>query len=228
MLTFRPPLPPRPWARLPSPCPDAGHGSRARLLRQGLASLLVGAAVAVGQGQAPVLASPPTAAPAAGAPAASSATQRRSQRWGDGLRLEILPFRQSSPEPAARSHYDLLIPPGTIPGPISALQIGFLEPLSGASPLARRLRLCRVPVPLSLRRFHCLEPWPLAAEVRDGALWIRPLRPLDPAAAYVLSAETRNPLRQGPHPLRLYGVGADPSPPLYLGTWLIEILSRAE
>jgi hypothetical protein len=168
-----------------------------------------------------------SAAPAAG-PGASADASSRTLRWGDGVRLELFPLHQSSGEPAARSRFDLLIPPGTLTPGFSALQINLPSPLRDGASLARRLSLCRLASPASERHLHCLEPWPIVVEPLPAGLRIRPQRPLESGVPYAFSVKTRNPLGEGFLPVRLFGIRPDPQEPVYLGTWLIEILSRAE
>ena len=175
-----------------------------------------------------LLPSAAAAAPHATTGSPSPDASAKIRIWGDGQRLELLRSRQGSGEPGARSHNDLLIRPGELQEPFSALQLQFPVPLRDGAGLARRLRLCRVALPVSGATIRCLEPLAVVVEPLPSALRITPQAPLQVDAAYAVSVSLRNPLRQGTHPLRLYGFRADAPQPVYIGTWLLRIVSEAE
>ena len=88
--------------------------------------------------------------------------------------------------------------------------------------LAQKLRFCRSAVPIASRRIPCLEPLPLRLEARADRLRLLPERPMQPEDAYAVQLLLRNPLQQGFHPLRLFGLSPERPEPVYLGTWLLQ------
>lgn len=164
---------------------------------------------------------------AAAAQARVSSAADRLRAWGDGQRLELLPLQQSSLEVLARSRVTLVIRPHDLPRPYAALWL-MPPPTLDARALARTLRFCRIDLPRRSDPVRCLEPLPVRLEVhRDGVrLELQP--PLDPASAYGLELLLRNPLQQGFHPLRLFGLRPERPEPDYLGTWLLQTDAQAE
>lgn len=158
---------------------------------------------------------------AAAAQARVSSAAERLRAWGDGARLELLPLRQSSREVLARSQVMLLIRPHDLPRAYGELLLT-PPPTLDARVLARQLHLCRIETPGRRRSVRCLERLPLLVEVRREQLLLRPQRPLEPDGAYGLELLLRNPLQQGFHPLRLFGLTPERPEPTYVGTWLLQ------
>lgn len=163
---------------------------------------------------------------AAAAARVPSALQRL-RAWGDGQRLELLPLQQSSLEVLARSRVTLQIRPHDLSYPAAELLIVLPPTLDGRA-LARQLRLCRIDVPSASRREPCLEELPLRLQARAERLRLLPQRPLSPDGAYGLELLLRNPLQQGFHPLRLFGLSPERPEPEYLGTWLLQTTAQSE
>jgi hypothetical protein len=158
---------------------------------------------------------------AAAAQARVSSAADRLRAWGDGQRLELLPLRQSSREVLARSQVMLLIRPHDLPRAYGELLL-LPPPTLDALVLSRQLRLCRIETPGRRGTVRCLERLPLVVEVRREQLLLRPQRPLEPDGAYGFELLLRNPLQQGFHPLRLFGLKPERPEPSYVGTWLLQ------
>lgn len=155
------------------------------------------------------------------------AAEQRLRAWGDGGRLELLPVQQSSLEVLARSQVTLLIQPHDLPRSYAELLITSPPTLDGRA-LAGSLRLCRIEVPRESRPVHCLERLPLRLEASRERLRLLLETPLAPQGAYGLKLLLRNPLQQGFHPLRLFGLAAQRREPEYLGTWLLQTFAQSE
>ncbi len=164
---------------------------------------------------------------ATAAPTRTPAAQQRLRAWGDGQRLELLPLQQSSLEVLARSRVTLVIRPHDLPHPYAALWL-MPPPTLDARALARTLHFCRIDLPRRSDPVRCLEPLPVRLEVRRDGVRLELQRPLDPASAYGLQLLLRNPLQQGFHPLRLFGLRPERPEPDYLGTWLLQTDAEAE
>jgi hypothetical protein len=158
---------------------------------------------------------------AAAAQARVSSAADRLRAWGDGQRLELLPLRQSSREVLARSQVMLLIRPHDLPRAYGELLLT-PPPTLDARVLARTLRFCRIAPPRRSDPVRCLEPLPVRVEVRRDGVRLELERPLDPASAHGLEVLLRNPLQQGFHPLRLFGLTPERPEPTYVGTWLLQ------
>ena len=164
---------------------------------------------------------------ATAAPTRTPTAQQRLRAWGDGQRLELLPLQQSSREVLARSQVMLLIRPHDLPRAYGELLLT-PPPTLDARGLARTLRFCRIAPPRRSDPVRCLEPLPVGVEVRRDGVRLELQRPLDPASAYGLELLLRNPLQQGFHPLRLFGLRPERPEPDYLGTWLLQTDAQAE
>ena len=147
--------------------------------------------------------------------------QQRLRAWGDGQRLELLPLQQSSREVLARSQVMLLIRPHDLSRAYGELLL-LPPPTLDALVLSRQLRLCRIETPGRRGTVRCLERLPLGVEVRREQLLLRPQWPLEPDGAYGFELLLRNPLQQGFHPLRLFGLKPERPEPSYVGTWLLQ------
>lgn len=152
----------------------------------------------------------------------------RERPWGDGQRLQPLPFTQIRRQPLLRSHLKLLIPAAHRPEALKSLWIEW-PPRFDGSVLPNHVLLCRMVTPPQVSTTRCVEVLPARVEWAGARqLHVIPAQPLAGAATLGLSLRLYNPSLAGLYPLRLRAGVASRPDPVYVGTWLLGIESEGE